>query len=102
MGASKKDTLFSRKKKIIMKIAIVLLAFVSLSYAVPTPDLFVGSWKEDNTQRTGLSDYIYYRGLSWVKRIVVNTASFELTMNIVKEGSTYKVNGQRALEMMNM
>ena len=46
-----------------MKIAIVLLAFVSLSYAVPTPDLFIGSWKEDNTKRTGLSDYIYYRGI---------------------------------------
>ena len=78
-----------------MKITIFLLAFVRLSYAVPTPDLFVGNWKEDNTQRTGLSDYIYYRGLSWVKRLIVNSANFELTMNIAKEGNIYKINGRK-------
>ena len=36
----------------------------------------------------------FFTGLSWVKRIYVNAANFELTMNIVREGTTYKVNGQ--------
>ena len=43
-----------------MKFLIVFVAFFGLAFG---SDLFVGSWKEDQYKREGLSDYIYERGM---------------------------------------
>ena len=43
-----------------MKFLIVFVAFFGLAFG---SDLFVGSWKEDQYKREGLSDYIYERGI---------------------------------------
>ena len=81
----------------------IFFALLSLAVAAPSqerkprsldPDLFVGSWKEDNTQRQGLNDYLYYRGLNWFKRVYVNNANFELTMDVTKEGNTLTISGK--------
>merc|ERR1739848_502196 len=74
-----------------MKI-VIFFTLLSLSLA---SDLYVGSWKEDNTQRQNLNDYLYYRGLNWFKRVYVNNANFELTMDIAKEGNTFSISGKK-------
>ena len=82
----------------------IFSALLCLVVAAPTnkgderkpldPGRFVGSWKEDTAQRQGLNDYLYYRGLNWFKRVYVNNANFELTMNVAKEGNTLTISGK--------
>merc|ERR1712018_664395 len=78
-------------KSLIMK-SFIFLTLIGLAFG---SDLFVGSWKEDQDQRQGRSDYLYYRGLNWFKRVYVTNANFELTMNVAKEGSTYTISGKK-------
>ena len=77
-----------------MNLSLVIFASVCFTTVFATGDLFVGSWKEDQTQRQNLGDYLYYRGLSWFKRVYATSASFELTADITKEGNTYTVTGK--------
>ena len=56
---------------------------------------FLGKWKEDQSKRQNLNDFLYYRGVSWIKRTAAgNSDNWWLTMNIVKNGNTYSVNGK--------
>ena len=58
-------------------------------------DIFLGKWKEDQSKRQNLNDFLYYRGVSWIKRTAAgNSDNWWLTMNIVKNGNTYSVNGK--------
>lgn len=57
-------------------------------------DFFLGSWKEDEHQRTGLKEYLVARHVSWFKRLVANSATFQLTVNIQKYSNGYFFNGQ--------
>ena len=75
-----------------MKVLVVFTAFIGL--ALGNGDIFVGKWKEDQYQRENFGDYLYQRGLNWFKRVYATSASFELTMNVVKEGNTFTIGGQ--------
>merc|ERR1712014_385216 len=78
-----------------MKIAIAL--FIAFFGVVNCNDLFIGQWKEDQYKRTGLNDFLWARDLNAFKRLFVTQSSYELTMNIVKNGNKFVVNGKRDL-----
>ena len=71
---------------------VLILIALTLGLASAN-DLFVGNWREDQYQRTGLNDYLWARGLNWFKRTYVKNANFELTMRVAKEGQTYIISG---------
>ena len=58
-------------------------------------DIFLGKWKEDQSKRQNLNDFLYYRGITWIKRsTAVNSANWWLTMNIARNGNIYAFDGK--------
>ena len=56
---------------------------------------FLGKWKEDQSKRQNLNDFLYYRGISWVKRKTAgNSDNWWLTMNITRNGNIYTFKGK--------
>ena len=54
------SSLGERHFKSKMKSALIFVTLISFALA---NDLFVGKWKEDQTKRQNLNDFLYYRGM---------------------------------------
>ena len=54
-----------------------------------------GSWIEDQYERENLNNFMVSRGVNILKRLVANTAYFELEQEISKEGNTFTFSGIR-------
>ena len=53
-----------------------------------------GRWIEDNSKRENLSDFLYYMGMNWFLRAIVNAASFTNEQNIAFDGDqTWTIDG---------
>ena len=54
-----------------------------------------GSWIEDQYERENLNNFMVSRGVNILKRLVANTAYFELEQEIIKDGNTFRFSGIR-------
>jgi len=59
----------------------------------PFPTL-VGRWKEDESLRTGLNDFLWARGVNWFKRqYAVSLTTWQYEQTIIWRGNGYQVSG---------
>ena len=67
----------------------------TLSNLTLVNDIFLGKWKEDQSKRQNLIDFLSYRGISWFKRKAAgNSKNWWLTMNIARNGNIYAFDGK--------
>ena len=71
------------------------IIFLSLLGLASGSHFLEGSWIEDQYERENLNDFMYSRGVNAFKRIVANTAYFELEQEISKDGNTFTFSGLR-------
>ena len=69
---------------------IIFLTLLGLAYG---SHFLEGSWIEDQYERENLNNFMVSRGVSLFKRLVANTAYFELEQEISKDGNTFTFSG---------
>ena len=69
---------------------IIFLTLLGLAYG---SHFLEGSWIEDQYKRENLNNFMVSRGVSLFKRLVANTAYFELEQEISKDGNTFAFSG---------
>ena len=71
---------------------IIFLTLIGLAYGSHSLE---GSWIEDKYERENLNNFMVSRGVNILKRLVANTAYFELEQEIIKDGNTFTFSGIR-------
>ena len=71
------------------------IIFLTLLGLVHGSHFLEGSWIEDQYERENLNDFMVSRGVNILKRLVANTAYFELEQEIIKDGNTFTFSGIR-------
>ena len=71
---------------------IIFLTLIGLAYG---SHFLEGSWIEDQYERENLNNFMVSRGVNILKRLVANTAYFELEQEITKEGKSFTFSGIR-------
>ena len=94
---------------------LLFLLFVALNEVAKCDPPFVGRWVEDETQRTGLNDFLWARGAStkteispfylikfivlgvnWFKRqYAAKLTTWQYEQTIIQSGDSYRISGLR-------